>query len=126
MENDTSKKVKSLKSYNGGEYCNNNFDNYFSLNGIRGIKVVTPKIPQENGILERMNMIIMECFRCLILDTSFHLYLWDNCVDIIIYLINRWPYTTLYGGILEETWIGKTVTNSFLRLFRCEAYAHID
>jgi len=49
-----------------------------------------------------------------------------NYVDNVIYLINRGPCTDLDDGILKETWIGKSMHYSFLKIFECEAYVHID
>ena len=43
-----------------------------------------------------------------------------------MYLINRGPSTPLGCGILVEAWIGKKVSYSFLKIFGCEAFAHID
>ena len=40
VENYTGTKVKCLKSDNGGEYYSKDFDNYFSFNRIRSIKVI--------------------------------------------------------------------------------------
>ncbi|KAH9302162.1 hypothetical protein KI387_013745, partial [Taxus chinensis] len=57
--NETGLKLKCLRTDNGGEYCNNEFDDYCSKNGIRRQKTVLGT-PQQNGVLERMNRTIME------------------------------------------------------------------
>jgi hypothetical protein len=49
VENETGKRLKCLRLRNGGEYCNNEFDDYFSYHGIRREKTV-PGTPQENGV----------------------------------------------------------------------------
>ena len=59
VENETGKKLKCLRSDNGGEYCSHEFEDYCSTNGIRRQKTV-PRTPQENGVAERMNRTIME------------------------------------------------------------------
>ncbi|KAK3022595.1 hypothetical protein RJ639_046200 [Escallonia herrerae] len=51
---------------------------------------------------------------------------WAAAVDTVVYLINRSPTSALNGGIPEEEWSGKPVNYSFLRVFGCIAYAHID
>jgi len=43
-----------LRSDNGCEYCNKEFDNYCLEHGIHKEKAV-PRIQQENGMSERMN-----------------------------------------------------------------------
>jgi hypothetical protein len=72
--------------------------------------------PQENGVSERMNRIIMECARSMILHAGFPLQFWVEVVDIVVYLINRRTSSSLDGGILEEEWICKKVNYHFLGL----------
>ncbi|KAK3000779.1 hypothetical protein RJ639_020970 [Escallonia herrerae] len=43
-----------------------------------------------------------------------------------LYLINKSLASALNGGIPEEEWSGKPINYSFLRVFGCFAYAHID
>jgi hypothetical protein len=69
--------------------------------------------PQENGVSERMNRIIMECARSMILHAGFPLQFWVEVVDIVVYLINRRTSSSLDGGILEEEWICKKVNYHF-------------
>ena len=64
VEIETGKKLKCLRSDNGGEYCSREFDRYCSEHGIRREKTV-PRTPQENGVSERMNRTIMERARCM-------------------------------------------------------------
>ena len=40
VENETRKRLKCLRSNNGGEYCSKEFDRYYSHNGIRREKTV--------------------------------------------------------------------------------------
>ena len=54
------------------------------------------------------------------------LTVWAEAVDTAIYLINRGPSSSLDGGIPEEAWTGKSVNYSFLKIFGCEAFSHID
>jgi hypothetical protein len=49
VENETRKRLKCLISDNGGEYCNKEFDDYFSYHGIHRENTF-PKTPQENGV----------------------------------------------------------------------------
>ena len=108
VENEIGNKLKCLRSDNGGEYYNKEFDSYCSYHGIRREKTV-PRTPQENGVLERMNRTIMEHARCMRLHARLPLQFWADVVDTSIYLINRGPLSLLDGGIPEEAWIGKKV-----------------
>ena len=71
-ENETRKRLKCLRSDNGGEYCSKEFDSYCSHNGIRRENTV-PGTPQENGVSERMNRTIIEHARCMRLHVGFPL-----------------------------------------------------
>ena len=52
FENKIGKKLKCLRLDNGGEYCSNEFDKYYSYHGICREKIV-PRTPQENGVSEK-------------------------------------------------------------------------
>jgi len=123
--NETGKRLKCLRSDNGGEYCSKEFNRYCSENGICREQIV-PGTPQENGVLERMNRTIMENSRCMRLHARLPLKFWVDVVDTVVYLINRGPSSSLDGGILEEAWTGKKLNYSFLKTFGCEAFVHIN
>jgi 5'-3' exoribonuclease 2 len=72
LENETRKRLKCFISYNGGEYCIKEFDDYYSYHEIRREKEV-PRTPQENGVSERMNRTIMEHARSMRLHVGFPL-----------------------------------------------------
>ena len=86
VENETGKRLKFLRSDNGGEYCSKEFDRYCYENGIFREKTV-PGTPQENGVSERMNKTIMEHTRCMRLHAILPLQFWGDVVDIVVYLI---------------------------------------
>ena len=60
------------------------------------------------------------------LHVGFPLQFWADVVDIVFYLINKGPSSSLDGGIPEEAWTWKKVNYSFLKPFGCEAFAHIN
>jgi hypothetical protein len=119
VENETEKMLKYVILDNGGEYCNNEFDDYYSYHGIHREKIVSGTT-QENGVSERMNKAIVACARSMRLHSNFPLQLWEDVVDIVSYLINKGPSSSLDGGIPEEAWTCKNVNYSFLKTFGCE------
>jgi transposase InsO family protein len=64
VERETEKKIKCIRTDNGGEYIRP-FDAYCKEQGIRH-QFTPPKTPTLNGIAERMNMTIVERVRCLL------------------------------------------------------------
>ena len=117
--------MKYLRSDTGGEYCNKESDNYCSYHGINRKKTVLGT-PQENGVLERMNKTIMARARCMRLHAGFSLQFWVYAADIVVYLINGGPSSSLDGGIPKEAWRAKKVNFYFLKHFGYEAFFHIN
>ena len=58
LEKESGKQVKALMSDNGGQYISNEFKNFCSKEGIRR-ELIVPHNPQQNGIAERNNRMIM-------------------------------------------------------------------
>ena len=125
VENETGKKLKCLRSDNGGEYCSHEFEYYCSTNGIHRQKTIL-RTPQENGVAERMNRTMMEHARSMRLHAGLPLHMWTEAINTVVYLINRGSSTPLGCGIPEQAWTGKKVSYSFLKTFDCEALAHVD
>jgi hypothetical protein len=50
-------------------------------------------------VSERMNRTIIECARSMILHAGFPLQFWEDVVDIVVYLINKGPLSSLDGII---------------------------
>lgn len=66
MENEIGRMVKCIKSNNSGEYYSRAFDDCCSYNRIRRIMIV-PRMPQQNGVLERMDRTIPKCARSMMI-----------------------------------------------------------
>ena len=124
-QNETRKKLKCLRSNNGGKYCSHEFTDYFSTSGIDRQETI-PRTPQENGVAKCMNKTIMEHARSMKLHVGFPLNMQAQAVYTIVYLINRGPSTPFGCGIPKETQTGKKMSYSFLKTFGYEAFAHID
>jgi transposase InsO family protein len=119
LENETKKRLKCIRSDNGGEYCSKDFDYYCSYHEICREKTALGT-PQENGVSKRMNKTIMECARSMRLHVGFPLQLWADVVDTFVYLINIGPSISLDGIIPEEAWTSKKENYYFLKTFSCE------
>jgi transposase InsO family protein len=65
VENQTERKIKVLRTDNGGEFCGNDFEELCKKCGIERQKT-TPYTPQHNGVVERMNKTLMEKERSML------------------------------------------------------------
>jgi hypothetical protein len=81
--------------------------------------------PQQNGVVERMNMTPMEKGRCMLSGVWLRQELWAEVVGIAFYLVNRSPSSTLDDKIPQEVWTGKKLSLIHVRVFGCDAYVHV-
>ena len=58
MQNQTRKKIKVLRSGNGGEYTSKEFMDFCAGEGIRR-ELIVPYNPQQNGVAETKNRAIV-------------------------------------------------------------------
>ena len=59
VENHYGKKVKCLRSNNGGEYVSKDFEHFCESKGIKR-EFTAPYNPPQNGVAKRMNCTIQE------------------------------------------------------------------
>ncbi|KAK0586137.1 hypothetical protein LWI29_001641 [Acer saccharum] len=123
VENQTSKKLKILRTDNGLEFCNENFNKFCEEHGITRHKTVR-HTPQQNGVAERMNRTVLEKVRCLLIGAGLSQNFWGEAAATAAYLINKSPSTAVALKTPEEIWIGRPPSLKHLRVFGCAAYAH--
>src|SRR5690606_23480010 len=81
--------------------------------------------PQQNGVAERMNRILIEKARSMLHDAKLPLYCWAEAVNTACYVKNRCPTRAVQDSTPYELWTGKTPDLSHLRIFGSIAYMHI-
>jgi transposase InsO family protein len=77
------KKIKVLRSYNGGKYTSKDFDSFFKYVGIRRALTV-PYNQNQNGYVERKNWSIIKTYKKMIHDMDFPMCLWAEACNIIV------------------------------------------
>ncbi|KAK4400677.1 Retrovirus-related Pol polyprotein from transposon TNT 1-94 [Sesamum angolense] len=103
VENQTGRKIKYLRSDNGTEYTNSQFQKFCEEHGIQR-HFSMRKTPQQNGVAERMNRSLTERARCLRLNAGLPKSFWAEAVSMACYLINRSPWASLGGKIAKEAY----------------------
>lgn len=73
MENQTSRKVKMIRTNNGLEFCSSEFDTFNKQHGIVRHRIVR-HTPQQNGLVERMNKTLIEKVKCMLLNANLSKY----------------------------------------------------
>jgi hypothetical protein len=124
IENLTNKKIKTLRTDNGGEYTSKEFIAFCKSAGIRR-ELIVPHNPQQNGVAERKNRSIEETVKALLNYQDLSMFLWGEAAMTTIYVQNRNPHRILKDMTPEEAFSGKKPNVENLRIFGCQVYSHI-
>jgi hypothetical protein len=124
IENLTNKKIKTLRTDNGGEYTSKEFVSFYKSTGIRR-ELTVPHNPQQNGVSERKNRSIEEIVKALLNDQGLSMFLWGEATMTTIYVKNISPHRILKDMTPEEAFSGKKPNVENLRIFGCHVYSHI-
>ncbi|CEG44602.1 retrovirus-related pol polyprotein from transposon tnt 1-94 [Plasmopara halstedii] len=89
-ETHTGKRVKCIRSDNGGEYTSAAMTNFCAKRGIVQ-KFTPPYTPQLNGVAERMNRTLVESARCMMEHAGLSKIYWGKAVVTAAFLRNRCP-----------------------------------
>ena len=67
IENHSERRIKTLRTHNGGEYTSKYFESFCKEAGINR-ELTTPYNPQQNGVVEKKNRTSMEEMKTMIHD----------------------------------------------------------
>ena len=125
IENQTGKKIKRLRTDNGGEYKSDPFFDVCQEYGI--VRHFTVRdTPQQNGVAERMNRTLLEKVRCMLSNAGLGKQFWAEAVTYAGHLVNRLPSSALERKTPMEVWSGKPATDyDSLHVFGSTAYYHV-
>ena len=124
-ETQTGKRVKTLRSDNGGEYTSGAMSKLCADRGIAQ-KFTPPYTPQLNGVAERMNRTLVESARCMMEHAELAKSYWGEAVMTANFLRNRCPTrATRHDKSPHQAWTGKKPLLANLKVFGCHAYVHV-
>ena len=84
-----------------------------------------PYNPQQNGVEERKNRMIIEAAREMLHDQDLPMHLWEEAARIVVYVQKCTPHRVLKDKTPEEAFFGKKLEVNHLRIFGCLVYIHI-
>ena len=123
VERQSGKKLKCIRTDNGGEYCGP-FDIYCKQHGIAHEKT-PPKTPQLNGLAERMNRTLIERVRCMLSEAKLPKHFWGEALYTAVHVINLSSAVALNSEVPNKIWFGKNVKYDHLRVFGCKSFVHV-
>ena len=85
VEKESGKKIRALRSDNGGEYVSQEFKDFCATEGIK-LELIARHNPQQNGVAKRKNRMIVGVARVMLHDQGLPLHLWAEACNTTIYL----------------------------------------
>jgi transposase InsO family protein len=123
IQNQFGTTIKILRSDNGTEYVNHEFENFLISNGIEH-QTTCVNTPEQNGVAERKNRHLLEVARSLMFTMNVPKFLWGEAVKTATYLINRMPLRVLHHKTPAESLLK---SNDFVvspKVFGCVCFVH--
>ena len=124
QENQSGKRVKKLRSDNGGEYIDAGLEQWLREHGIQH-QTIPARSPQSNGVAERMNRTLQDRARSMLVGAGLGGGFWFEAISTASYIRNRGPVAGL-GRTPEELWTGIMPTVKYLRSFGSKAYVSLE
>jgi transposase InsO family protein len=124
IENLSERKIKILRSDNGGEYTSKEFVNFCKDVGIKR-ELTIPYNPQQNGVAEHKNRTIMEVVKTMIHDQDLPMCLCAEATMATVYVQNQLSHSRLGLKTPEEMFTGKKREVRHLKIFGCLVFIHI-
>jgi len=87
VENEIDLKIKCFRSYNGGEFTSKKFMEFCEEHGIKR-KLSAAKTPQQNGVVERKNIIVQEMVKTILKDSKLGDIFCVQAVHTTIHILN--------------------------------------
>ncbi|GJU95598.1 putative RNA-directed DNA polymerase [Tanacetum coccineum] len=119
---------REVWSDNGGECMNSQMNLFFQSKGIVH-QTTCPHTPEQNGVAERKNRLLLEMTRALIIESYVPKTFWPEALATATYLINRLPTKILKMKTPLETLTEYHTLPQVLTLepkvFGCTVFAHI-
>ena len=91
VEKSTGRKLKTLRTDNGGEYTSTDFEAYLKTEGVWH-ELTVPKTTEQNGVAERMNRTLVEAVRSMLADAKLpHKFGQKHCQQLHMYVTGVLP-----------------------------------
>jgi transposase InsO family protein len=114
-------KLRAFRTDRGGEFTSKAFMEYCATDGVQR-QLTAPYSPQQNGVVERRNGMVVETARSLLKAKGLPGWFWGEAVLTAVYLLNRAPTKSVEGMTPFEAWYGKKPAVHHLRTFGCLVY----
>ena len=119
----TGKKIKYLRTDNGGEYTSKQFEAFLKEKGIKH-ELTCPYTPQQNGVAERMNRTLQEIALAQLQHSGLPTEFWAESLMCANYVRNRMP-SDAHKTTPYERWYKRKPSINHMRVFDCVSFVCI-
>ncbi|CAI7805543.1 unnamed protein product [Closterium sp. NIES-53] len=120
-ERQSGKQLKVLRTDNGGEFVNAEFNSFLRTKGILR-QLTVPYTPQHNSIAERVNRSLLDSVRTMLADSGLPLKYWGDALGMACWVKNRLPTKGRAADMTpHEAFYGRKPNMGFARVWGCMA-----
>jgi transposase InsO family protein len=113
--------LKAIRSDNVTEFRNVSFDEFFLEHGIDP-QFSAPRVPQQNGVMERKNRTLVEMDRTMLDEHRTPRCFWTNAISTACYISIRIFLRSILHLTPFELRFGRKPSVSHFRPFGCKCY----
>jgi transposase InsO family protein len=117
--------IQTLRTDNGGEFINSTIQSWTHKEGILHHTTI-PYTPQQNGVAESHNRLLLNIARTAILWSGAPKHWWGEAVVSAAHTLNHWPNIVLKGTAPLGAWSGAKPDIMHLHPWGCTSYTRID
>src|SRR5215475_6057535 len=124
-ENHTGRTIKVFRNNKGSEYMSNEFLRFLKDNGIV-VQHTCRNRPQQNGVSECVNRTFNKGITTMMAESKVAKKFWAECLIALVHVLNCCDTSALVGATPFEMWHKRKPNVSYLRVWGCVAYVHIQ
>ena len=109
-------KIDQIRSDHGKEFENSYIESFCTRSGISQ-EFSTPITPQQNGVIERKNMVIQEMARAMLYNKDVTRNLWGEAINTAYHTINTVYFRPDTKKTPYELWKGRKPNVKYFRIF---------
>ena len=121
IQNKFSFETVFLRSIHGGDFFNHHFEDIFDEFGYSH-NFSCHITPQQNGVIERKNIVLKDLARTVINEMNLPKYLWVVAINTVCHILNRIVIRPIPDKTPYELIKGRNPNLSYLIVFGCKCF----
>jgi len=121
VENESDRRIKCLRSDRGGEFTSDEFFDFCEEHGIRR-EFSTARTPQQNGVVERMNRMVIQMAHAMLDESGTPATFWGEAAFAAVTILNKTNVQVNKTQTPHELWYGKTPMVKYFKVFGSKCY----